>query len=54
MSNPVVDIHSLSTLQVLWVLVKRHAIVLLITSNILTVLVWFITSAPSAYQNFVR
>lgn len=45
-----IDINKLSTLQITWHVVYRHRVVLLITSNIATLLVWFMQQAPTILQ----
>jgi hypothetical protein len=41
------NINNLSTLQILWHLVYRHRVILLITSNVATLLIWFMQQAPT-------
>lgn len=45
------NINNLNTGEILWHLVYRHRVVLLITSNVGTLLVWFMQQAPNVAHN---
>lgn len=48
------DINNLNTLEIIWHLVYRHRVILLITSNVVTLLLWFMQQAPTIVDNITR
>lgn len=49
-----VNINNLTTLQILWHVVYRHRVVLLVTSNVATLLIWFMQQAPTIVGNLTK
>lgn len=48
------NIEDLNTLEVIWHLVHRHRVILLLTTNVATLLVWFMQQAPNVVQNLAH
>ena len=44
------NVNNMSTFQILWHLVLRHRVILLITSNVATLLIWFMQQPPTIFQ----
>lgn len=49
-----VNINNLNTLEIIWHLIYRHRVILLITSNVVTLLLWFMQQAPTIVENITR
>ncbi len=48
------NIEDLNTVSIIWNLVYRHRVVLLITSNIVTLLIWLMQQGPVAISNLTH
>lgn len=48
------DINNLSTGQIVWFLICRHKVSLLISTNVVTLIIWGSQQLPVAFHNFMR
>lgn len=48
------NINEMDTLHIIWHVVYRHRVILLILSNVTTLLLWLMQQAPVAFSNFMQ